>query len=95
MAELTQTELETKISDIDTAIAAGVAALSDPTAAAAWVDYSMGSKSVSASQKLKQLQDLRKMYQDLLNNMPKEIVRNTTYDVDRDGTDNSDLEGDQ
>ena len=95
MAELTQTELEDKIAGIDTAIAAGVTALSDATAAAAWVDYTMSNKSVSASQKLGQLQELRKMYQEMLNNFPKEITRNTTYDVGRDGADDSDLEGDQ
>jgi hypothetical protein len=95
MAELTQTELEDKITTIDTAIAAGITALSDATAAAAWVDYTMGDKSVSASQKLAQLQELRKMYQEMLNAVPKEIHRTSSYDVDRDGTDNSDLEGDQ
>ncbi|MBS3927796.1 MAG: hypothetical protein KGZ65_04310 [Sphingomonadales bacterium] len=95
MAELTQTELEDKISAIDTAIAAGVTALSSATESAAWVDYTMGDKSVSASQKLAQLQELRKMYQGMLDVYPKEITRNASYDVDRDGTDNSDLEGDQ
>ncbi len=94
MAELTQTELEDKITAIDAAIAAGIAALSDPTASAAWVDYTMGDKSVSASQKLEQLQSLRKLYQGMLNDFPKEIVRNTTYDVGRDGADSSDIEGD-
>jgi len=72
-----------------------VTALSDATAAAAWVDYTMGDKSVSASQKLGQLQELRKMYQEMLNDIPKEINRTASYDVGRNGADASDLEGDQ
>ena len=95
MAELTQTEIEDKIANIDTAIATAVTDLSSATASAAWVDYTMGDKSVSASQKLEQLQSLRAMYQKMLNDFPKEIVRNATYDVGRDGADDSDLEGDQ
>jgi|GEM_PF-6576681 len=95
MAELTDTDLIAKIADIDTAIAAAVVALSSPTASAAYVDYTMGGKSVSASQKLAQLQELRKTYQELLNTYPKEIIRSADYDIGRDGADGSDLEGDQ
>ena len=95
MAELTQSEIETKITTIDTEIDEIVTALSSDTGAVAYVDYTMGGKSVSASQKLEQLMKIREMYQTLLNKFPKEITRVHAYDIDRDGSDQSDLEGDQ
>ena len=69
--------------------------LGTATAAASWIDYAIGGKNVSASQRLKALQELRAMYQGLLDAFPKEIARVHAYDIDRDGTDESDLEGDQ
>lgn len=95
MAELTQTELESKIADIDTALAAIVTGISGASTAAGFVDYTIGNKSISASQRSKQLMEMREMYQTMLNSLPKETTDVATYDVRRDGADESDLEGDQ
>ena len=95
MAELTEDDIISKINTIDTQIATIVTALTGGTTAAEYVDYTMGDKTIAGSQKLEQLMKLRETYQGLLNNFPKEVTRVHGYDVDRDGTDNSDFEGDQ
>lgn len=94
MAELTQTELETKIAAIDAAIDTIVTGLASNSTAAAFVDYSIGNKSVSASQRLAQLRELRKDYQGQLDAYPKEINRVHDHDVERHGEDSTELEVD-
>jgi len=94
-SELTEQNLIDKIADIDASIAAITAELSS-TSGAKHVDYSIGSKSVSASQKLAQLMEVRKTYQDLLSTHPKEIIKDAPYEVNADtGEDETDLVGDE
>mgnify|MGYP001581601470 CR=1 FL=1 len=95
MAELTQTELEDKIATIDTKIATITAALANGTGATTYVDYTLGPLSVSGSQQLQQLRELRSMYQDLLGVVPKEVVDVVSHDIGVDGEDTSDLLGDE
>ena len=98
MAELTQTELETKIADLDTAIAAATSAMAAGAGgqgAVVFLDHSIGEKSVSGSQHLAQLMEARKMYHELLQQMPKEIVRDQQYSIGLDGDDNSEYQGDE
>lgn len=95
MAELTQAEIETKITDIDSKIATIVDALGTGTDAAQFVDYKIGSKSVSGSQQLEGLREIRKVYQDLLDGFPNEITRDHPYEVSAEGDDETDLAGDE
>lgn len=98
MAEPTQTELETKIADLDTAIIAATTAMASGAGAQGavpYLDHSIGEKSVSGSQHLAQLIETRKMYHDLLQQMPKEIVRDQQYSIGLDGDDNSEYQGDE
>lgn len=95
MAELTEDELITKINAIDAQILTITDAIS-ATAGANLVDYSIGGKSVSASQKLKILNEARKVYQDLLEQMPKVIVRSHQYEKEKyTGVDESEFVGDE
>lgn len=76
MAELTEAEIISKINDIDTQIAVITATLgSDGAEGAQNVDYRIGNKSVSGSQRLEQLMEARKMYQELLKTIPKVYIR--------------------
>lgn len=95
MAEITQAEIESKIADIDAKIATIVSALGGGTAAAQYVQYGIGSLSVSGNQQLEQLLKIREMYQKLLVEIPKELADVATYDVDIAGSDGSELQGDE
>lgn len=95
MAELTQTEIEAKITAIDAKIATITGALAGGTAAAQFTQYSIGSLSVAGDKQLQQLVDARKVYQDLLDNFPKETADVVTYDVELNGDDSSELLGDE
>ena len=88
MAELTQAELETKIAAIDTLIATLYAS------PASMMDYSIGSKSVSASQKMSSLLKVREVYQKLLDTFPAEDFNRLAIQVDDDGTDQTENLGD-
>ncbi len=88
MAELTQAQLESKISDIDAQIATIIAS---PTSIAS---YTIGQKSVSKSQVMQGLLDARKMYQDLLNAFPAEDYNRLAIDVSDAGEDLTDYLGD-
>ena len=95
MAELTETDLIAKIADIDAKITTITSALAGGTAAAQFTQYSIGSLSVSGNQQLQQLMDARKMYQELLGQVPKETADVAGYDVAIHGDDESDLLGDE
>lgn len=95
MAELTQTEIETKIADIDAKIATITGALAGGTAAAQYTSYSVGSLSASGNQQLEQLLEARKVYQELLDKFPKETADVMTYDIAIHGDDDSELQGDE
>lgn len=94
MAELTSEELATKIAAIDAAIDTIVTGLASNTLAAGFVDYSIGNKSVSASQRLTQLRELRAEYQQLLDTYPSERASVVDHDVRRSGEDRTELEVD-
>ena len=96
MAELAEADIIAKIAALDASIATITDAITGAgTTGAAYVDYTLGVKSVSASQKLKQLMEARTMYQGLLTTLPKEIVRSAHYDVGVDGEDKTELIGDE
>lgn len=92
MAELTETEILAKITIIDANIATITSALGSGGATAAqYVDYSMGSKSVSGSQQLEQLLKLREYYQNLLTTIPSSGTDHAVYDIEP-GTGKNDSE---
>lgn len=97
MAEITEAELITQINTIDAEIVKIVATLGTAgTGAVQNVDHVFGSKNVSGSQRLKQLQDARTMYQKLLNSIPKSVTRDHGPAVDRQtGADSTDFLGDE
>lgn len=95
MAELTETELVSKLNAIDTQITTITDALTGANGAA-YVDYQIGNKRVDASQKLEQLRSVRGIYQDLLEKIPKTITRDHGYAVDPlTGADRTDYVGDE
>ncbi len=89
MAELTQIELEAKIATIDAQIATIYAS---PTGIA---NYSIGQKSVSASQSLDGLIKSREIYQKLLDTYPAEDFSRLAIDVDATGADQTEYLGDE
>lgn len=98
MAELTSTELIAKINAIDTAIATVTEELATGVGpgGAGNLNYKMGNKEVDGTGRLKQLMESRKLYQDLLEKLPKVIIRNHDYDVkDMTGIDDTELVGDE
>ncbi len=95
MAEMTQAEIEAKITAIDAQIATVTAALAGGAAGAPFTSYSIGNLSVSGNQQLEQLIEARKMYQELLQTTPSEATDVTTYDVQVDGDDDTELQGDE
>lgn len=94
MAEITQAEIEAKITAIDASITTITDALSG-SGAATFTDYKIGMKSVSGSQKLEQLIKAREVFQKLLDGLPKEIPQNVDYDVQLSGRDDTELQGDE
>lgn len=87
MAELTQAELESKISAIDTQIAV---IYSSPTGMA---DYRIGQKSVTSSQILDGLLKAREMYQKILDNYPTESYQRMAISTSDRGEDESEYLG--
>jgi len=97
MAELTQDQIITKINDIDTAIATVISELATSGAGnVANLSYTIGSKTVDGTGRLKQLIEMREMYQKLLNKIPSITIRDHGYSV-KDGTgfNETELIGDQ
>jgi len=88
MAELTQAELESKITAIDAQIDVLVAS---PDRG---IDFSLGPLSFSNSQKVKNLLDLRKHYQELLDAVPAEGFQRLALDTDEYGEDQTEYLGD-
>ncbi len=88
MAELTQTELETKIAAIDTQIAT----ISGSPASIA--SYTIGQKRVDASQSLDGLLKIREVYQKLLDTFPAEGFQRLAIEFSEDGEDASEYLGD-
>ena len=86
MAELTESDLISKIADIDSQLATIVATLgASGTGATQYIDYSIGNKSVSGNQRMEQLIKIREQYQALLEKIPKSGTDYGVYDV-RPGT---------
>lgn len=82
MAELTESEIIAKIAAIDADIATITDELgSGGKAGAANLDYDMGNKSVDGTGRLTQLREARKVYQDLLQQLPSVKIRHHDYEV--------------
>lgn len=97
MAELTETEIITKLNDIDTEIAAITDTLgSTGTGGVQFTDYKIGDKEVDGSKRLDQLIKARTHYQGLLDRIPKVIFGDHGYEVkDFTGEKKFDLVGDE
>ena len=95
MAEITQAQIEDKITSIDAKIATITDALAGGTAAAQYTDYQIGQLRVNGKQQIESLLEARKVYQDLLERFPKEISDVVSYDVDVTGDDQSEFVGDE
>ena len=76
---LTEAQINTKLTAIDAAIDALV---TNPQ-----VDYKNGDKTVSAGQKMKQLIELREMYEKLLLKVPKEEIKDQEDSITSFGED--------
>ncbi len=95
MAELDATTIQGYLTTIDTQIAALTTSLgAGGLGSAAAVDYKIGNIEIKASQRMESLIKAREMYQALLNKLPSDNIDNTTYDIGRDGKDDSDIVGD-
>lgn len=88
MAELTQAELETKIAAIDTQIATLYGTPAN------MASYTIGQKSVSASQIMDGLLKAREIYQKLLDTFPAEGFQRLAIDFSEDGKDATEYLGD-
>lgn len=89
--ELTEAQLLQKISDIDTQIATIVAAPGTYIRS-----YTMGNKTVDKTMLLKELREMRQVYQDQLDGIPKVVTNDHGYDVDQDtGEDKTEFIGDE
>lgn len=97
MSELTEAEIITKLTTIDAEIDKIVATLgTSGTGAVQFLNYSIGSKSVDGSERLAQLMEARKMYQELLGKVPKVYTRDHGYAVDPNtGEDHTEYVGDE
>jgi hypothetical protein len=95
VAELTQTEIEAKLTALDAQIATLTGTLGSGAGAAAFSDYKIGNLSVNGSQQLEQLIKARDYYQDLLQRIPATTADVSTYDINIDGRDGTDLLGDE
>lgn len=95
--ELTEQGLIDKISAIDAEIATITATLGDSgSGAAQYVDYEIGNKSVSGSQRLEGLLKAREVYQSLLKLIPNSVTDHAVYDVEGGtGHDHSEQIGDE
>ena len=95
MAEITEAQLIAKINAIDAKIDTIISALAGGTGAAQYTSYKIGNKSVSGNQQLKQLREIREMYQKQLEKFPKEIVNDHPFDIEVTGNDETDYQGDE
>lgn len=97
MAELTESQIITKINGLDSAILTITGELeSGGSAGAANLDYAMGNKRVDGTGRLKQLMEARKLYQGLLMQLPKIFIKNHDYSVDKGtGENRTELIGDE
>lgn len=82
-----ETTIDAKIASIDTQLATLV---TTPE-----VDYSIGQKRVSASQKQRLLMEQRQMWEEMKTNIPSEKVRDFEYDVNQHGEDKTEYAGDK
>ena len=96
MAELTEDDLISKLATIDAQIATILGTLgTSGSGAAQYVDYAIGNKNVSGSQRLEQLLAAREAYQKLLDRLPKIITRDHGYDIQPGtGEDRTEYNGD-
>ena len=94
MAELTQAQIETKLTALDTRIDTVTNAITT-AGGAQYVDYKIGDKTVSGSQFLEQLIKTRELYQKRLESIPTEKTSDAPYNVQVDGEDLTDLLGDE
>lgn len=97
MSELTESEIITKINDIDTQIKNITDTLGTAgTGAVNFLNYTVGGKSVDGSTRLKQLIDTREAYQKLLEKIPKVFIRDHGYDIEHGtGEDKTEYIGDE
>ena len=97
MSELTEDELITKINTIDAQIASIVSVLgTSGQGGVQFVDYEIQNKSVDGSQRMAQLIEARKLYQGMLNVLPKSISKDHGYDVEvLTGVDRTEMQGDE
>ena len=97
MSELSESDLITKIADIDAQIATIVATLgTSGSGATQYVDYKIGNKSVNGSQRMEALMKVREHYQELLERVPNSGVDSGVYDVDGGtGKNDSEYQGDE
>ncbi len=97
MSEITEDQLVSKLAVIDAEIDKIIAVLgSSGQGAVQFTDYTIGSKSVDGSTRLKQLMDARQMYQGMLRAIPKAITRDHGHHVDNlTGFDRAQLIGDE
>lgn len=95
--ELSEQSLIDKIAAIDSQIATITATLgTSGSGGAQYVDYEMGNKSVSGSQRLEGLLKAREVYQNLLKLIPNAATDHAVYDVEGGtGTNHSEEIGDQ
>ncbi len=95
MAELTQVEIEAKLTALDASIATLTATLGGALGSVPFTDYKIGQIEVHGSQQMEQLVKAREYYQSLLEKIPATTADTTTYDINIDGRDRSDLLGDE
>lgn len=95
MAELSQTDIETKLTAIDAQIATLTGTLVGGTGAAQYTDYRVGQLEVKGSQQMEQLLKAREYYQGLLEKIPTATADVVSNDVDITGRDHSDMLGDE
>ncbi len=88
MAELTQTELETKIAAIDTQIATLYAS---PMLT---VNHAVGQKRFDMADQVTNLLKMREVYQKLLDTFPAEDFQRYAIDTDKFGEDQTEYLGD-
>jgi len=82
MSELTESEIIAKLAAIDADIATVTDELgSGGVPGAANLPYKIGNKQVDGSFRLKQLIETRKVYQDLLQQIPSVKIRHHDYEV--------------
>lgn len=97
MAEITEDQIIAKIVVIDGQIDNIISVLgSSGQGAVQFLDYTIGSKTVAGSERLKQLMEARAMYQGMLRAIPKAITRDHGQHVENlTGWERTQLVGDE